>query len=270
MITSVQNPRLQWVRKLQAQTKVRRQDQAFVVEGVRLVEEALDASWQVRLVLYTPDLSERGLALIERFRLTGVPTEQVSGPVMEAASDTQAPQGVLAVVAMRALPLLPTADFLLVADGLRDPGNLGTLLRTAAAAGVQGVLLPPGTVDPFSPKVMRSAMGAHFRLPVLSLEWSDIQEMLHPTGTGPRFQVFLADSAGDVAYTQPDFTRPTALIVGGEAEGAGELAQELADSRLHIPMPGNVESLNAAVAAAVLLFEVVRQRMIFQTRTNNP
>jgi TrmH family RNA methyltransferase len=262
MITSVQNPRVQWARKLQAQTKARRQERAFVVEGVRLVEEALDADWQPRLALYTPDLSERGLALVQRFQSLGVPAEQVSEGVMEAASDTQSPQGVLAVIALLALPLPPAADFLLVVDGLRDPGNLGTLLRTAAAAGVQGVLLPPGTVDPFSPKVVRSAMGAHFRLPVLSLDWVHIQELLHPSGAGQRFQVFLADSAGGTAYTQPDFTLPTALIVGGEAEGAGIPAQELADTCLHIPMPGKVESLNAAVAAAVLLFEVVRQRKL--------
>lgn len=262
MITSVQNPRIQSVRKLQAQAKARRQEQAFVVEGVRLVEEALEAGWQSHLVLYTSDLSERGLALVERFQQLGVPNEQVSSEVMETASDTQTPQGVLAVVAMRKLPLPAAVDFLLVADGLRDPGNLGTLLRTAAAAGVQGVLLPPGAVDPFSPKVVRSAMGAHFRLPVLCLEWESIREILHPPSMGPRFQVYVADSAGGVSYTQADFTRPTALIVGGEAEGAGMLAQELADARLHIPMPGKIESLNAAVAAAILIFEVLRQRML--------
>ena len=125
MIISVQNPRVQWVRKLQAQAKVRRQEQAFVVEGVRLVEEALDAGWQVRLVLYTHRLNERGFALVERFQRLGVPVESVSSEVMEAASDTQTPQGVLAVVGLRASSLPPAADFLLVVDGLRDPGNLG-------------------------------------------------------------------------------------------------------------------------------------------------
>lgn len=260
MITSVQNPRIQAVRRLQAQAKARRQEGAFVVEGVRLVEEALDAGWQINLVLYTAELSERGLALVERFTHLGIPVEQVSPGVMESASDTQAPQGVLALVKMQSLPIPSSVDFLLVADGLRDPGNMGTLLRTAAAAGVQGVLLPPGAVDPFSPKVIRSAMGAHFRLPVHSLDWPQIQEILHPSGTGRRFQVFLADSGGGVAYTQACFTQPTALILGSEAEGAGSEAKGLADSRLHIPMPGKMESLNAAVAAAVLLFEVVRQR----------
>lgn len=260
MITSVQNPRIQAVRRLQAQVKARREERAFVVEGVRLVEEALEAGWQVRQAFYTLDLSDRGQALVEQFLKNNVPIEQVSNSVMEAASDTRSPQGVLAVVGMDILELSPTADFLLVGDGLRDPGNLGTLLRTSAAAGAQGVLLTPGTVDPFSPKVVRAAMGAHFRLPVLTLDWASIQELLHPKGQGKRFQVFLADSAGGLVYTQADFTRPTALIVGGEAEGAGTPAQELADSLVHIPMPGKMESLNAAVAAAVLLFEVVRQR----------
>lgn len=260
MINSVHNPKIQLVRRLQAQSKDRRQEESFVVEGVRLVEEALQSKWEIRLVLYTETLSERGLALVDTFTARDIPAELVSPHVMQAAAHTDTPQGLLAVLALKSLPLPDAADFLLIPDGLRDPGNLGTLLRTAAAAGVQAVLLPPGSADPFAPKVLRSAMGAHFRLPILSMEWTKIQAYLKPSTPASAFTVYLADAKGELAYTQADFRTPAALLIGGEAAGTGSQAAQLADQRLHIPMPGGMESLNAAVAAAVLMFEVVRQR----------
>jgi TrmH family RNA methyltransferase len=170
------------------------------------------------------------------------------------------------VLALRPLPLPPAPNFALILDGVRDPGNLGTILRTAAAAGVQVVLLPPGSTDPYAPKVVRSAMGAHFRLPVHSLDWDMLRSYLNPPGPGLMPAVFLADAAGGQPYTQADLRRPLALVIGGEAAGAGAEMAALAQARLHIPMPGSadtnqpVESLNAAVAAAILMFEVVRQR----------
>ena len=259
MITSNHNPKIQWVRKLQNQAKTRREEGLFIVEGVRLVEEACQAGWQAGLVLYSPELSPRGLRLVEHFQAAGAPVDETAASVLAYASDTPAPQGILAVLAANPRPLPDRLDYVLIADGVRDPGNLGTLLRTAAAAGVQAVLLPPGAVDPWAPKVVRSAMGAHFRLPVLELGWEQIRSVLHPAD-GPRLQVFLADSGGGLAYHAADLRQPLALLIGGEAEGAGAQGAALADERIHIPMPGRVESLNAAVAAAVLMFEVARQR----------
>ena len=260
MITSVHNPKIQWVRRLQGHAKSRREDNAFIVEGVRLVEEALQANWETQLVLYTPELSPRGLALVEAFTERGASVEEVSRYVLEAAAGTEMPQGLLAVLSMHSLPLPAHLDFALIPDGVRDPGNLGTLLRTAAAAGVGAVLLPPGSADPYAPKVVRSAMGAHFRLPILSMQWEEIQALLKPHAPAVPFTLFLADARGELPYTQADFRPPTALLIGGEAEGAGSQAELLADVRVHIPMPGGAESLNAAVAASILMFEVVRQR----------
>ncbi len=260
MITSTHNPKVQRVRDLLAHSKARREQQAFVVEGVRLAEEALQSGWEAQLVLYTDDLSARGRAVMQGFASRGVNVEAVAPQVLKAASDTEAPQGLLAVVSLHPLPLPPDPDFVLVLDGLRDPGNLGTVLRTAAAARVQAVLLPPEAADPFAPKVVRSAMGAHFRLPIHSLDWAELRQYLRPAGQESQLRVSLADSSGGVPYTQADFRSPVALIVGGEAEGAGAEALSLADGRVHIPMPGQAESLNAAVAAAILMFEVVRQR----------
>jgi TrmH family RNA methyltransferase len=261
MITSARNPKIQQIRDLLNHPKARREMQAFVVEGVRLVEEALQSGWEAQWVLHTDDLPPRGQAVIQNFAAHGAVTEVISPQVLKAVSDTETPQGILAVLTMRSLPIPPVLDFILILDGLRDPGNMGTILRTAVAAGVQAVLLPRGATDPFAPKVIRSAMGAHFRIPVHILSWAEIQACVKPSGKGVPLVVYLADSSGGSTYTQADFRTPLALIVGGEAEGAGVEAQSLADARVHISMPGEAESLNAAIAAAILMFEVVRQRV---------
>jgi RNA methyltransferase, TrmH family len=257
LITSVRNPKIQWVRRLQSQRHLRQQEGLFVVEGVRLVEEALQAGWPAKLVLYTQNLSERGRSLLAGFEQRGSPVEETAAHVLASASDTRTQQGILAVLEQRQLDLPEAPTFVLVVDALRDPGNLGALLRTAAAAGVQALLLTPGTVDPFAPKVVRSAMGAHFRLPLRVVEWDDLDSLLPPG-----MHVFLADSTGGSVYTEVDFRTPLALIVGGEAEGASDQAGLRVQRRIHIPMTGQVESLNAAVATAVILFEVCRQRKL--------
>lgn len=256
MITSAQNSKIKLVRQLQAHTLARRETGLFVVEGVRLVEEVLAAGWPVEEVFYTEDLSERGRAIVAGFQARRVTVEAVTSQVLKSASDTQTPQGLLAL-AKRISSMLPEKpDFLFIPDGVRDPGNLGTMLRSAAGAGVQAVLLPPGTADAYAPKVVRAGMGAHFRLPIHELDWTAIEAYLHKSGV----HLYLADAQADHVYYQADFSDPLALVIGGEAEGAGQAAQRLADHRLKIPMAGQVESLNAAVAAAILMFEVARQR----------
>lgn len=258
MITSVHNPKIAAIRRLMTQPRMRHEERAFVVEGLRLVEEAQRSGWTARQVLFTERLDERGQALVREFSAVGVPVEQVSEAVMRSASETETPQGLLAVIEMRNLLLPHAPDFLLVLDGVRDPGNLGTILRTAAAAGVQGVLLPPGNADGWSPKVVRAGMGAHFHLPLLQGNWEETRQTIK--GTQVKLKVFLADAREGVAYNLADFRSPLAIIVGGEAAGAGDESASMADEKVHIPMPGGSESLNAAVAAGILLFEVVRQR----------
>jgi TrmH family RNA methyltransferase len=256
MITSLQNPKVQQVKMLLGRARRRREVEAFVVEGVRLVEEALMSGWGAHLVLYTQGLSANGQALVESYRNQAVQVEEVAPQVMEALSDTETPQGVLAVLPIRRLPVPERLDFALVLDEVRDPGNLGTILRTAAAAGVQVVYLPPGTADPYSPKVVRAGMGAHFRLPLLELPWKDIRLGFEKAG----LRVLAAAAGEGAGYSQVDLRSPLALVIGGEAQGAGSTARSLAEHFLQIPMPGGGESLNAAAAAAILLFEVVRQR----------
>jgi len=256
MITSHQNAKLKLVRALQGRPSERREAGAFLAEGVRLVEEAINSGWSFRFVLYGSQLSERGKSLVGRLEGGKVEVERVDDALLQSLSDTETTQGVLAVLDLPTLELsnLQSLHFILIPDQIRDPGNLGTLLRSAAAAGAQAALIPPETVDVFSPKVVRAGMGAHFRLPVISLGWDEIRARV--TGCA----VFLADAEGQTSCWGADFRQPLALIVGGEAEGASQSAQELADSRVNIPMPGKIDSLNAAVAGAILMFEVVRQR----------
>ncbi|MDQ3006863.1 MAG: RNA methyltransferase [Chloroflexota bacterium] len=253
MITSSQNTKIKLVRALLGRAKERREANAFVVEGVRLVEEAANRDWRFETALYDKSISERGNFLIERLRSRGVEVEEVSESVMKSLSETETPQGILAVLEIIQLPIPNYLNFVLIPDQIRDPGNLGTLLRTAAAAGVQAVLLAPETTDAFAPKVVRSGMGAHFRLPIHAMTWDEIRAQTNS------LQIFLADMDGQSCW-ETDLRQPLALVIGGEAEGASDEARKLAAHKISIPMSGNVESLNAGVAGSVLMFEVVRQR----------
>ncbi len=257
MITSSQNPKLKLVRALLGRPKERREEGAFVAEGVRLLEEAQAVEWPVRFVLYSDGLSSRGRALVDGFKTVGVDIEEVSSDLLQSLSETETSQGVLAVLNDHSQPIPERLDFLLIPDQIRDPGNLGTLIRSASAAGAQAVLIPPHTADAYAPKVVRAAMGAHFHLPVRSLTWEEIHEVISAAGLG----VYLADMKGETCW-EADLRQPLALIIGGEAEGASEEAQALASKRIAIPMPGQAESLNAGAAGSVLMYEVVRQRRL--------
>ncbi len=257
MITSNHNPKIKLVRALLGRARDRREAGAFVVEGVRLFEEAVDSSWPMRFVLFDESLSERGKLKVESLISQGVDVEEVSTSVMKAISETEAPQGILAVLESTQLPITNSLNFILIPDQIRDPGNLGTLLRSAAATGAQAVLIPPETTDAFAPKVLRSGMGAHFKLPIHSMSWDEIRNVIKSAG----LQVFVADMDGQSCW-EVDLRQPVALVIGNEAEGASESARGVANGKISIPMSGMMESLNAGVAGSVLMFEVVRQRIV--------
>jgi TrmH family RNA methyltransferase len=252
MITSTQNQRVKYIRSL-VRRRVRQREGRFSVEGTRLVDEVVRAGIRPALVFHTEAwaTTPAGQRLLPELKQADQGGWLVSEAVMAASADTQTPQGVLAVVPFVDLP--PRSGLILVLDRVRDPGNLGTILRSAEAAGVGQVLLAPGTVDAYNPKVVRGAMGAHFRLPVATLDWPAIGQRVAGRA------VWLADAAGEIAYEAVDWTQPAALIVGGEAAGAGKEAAALVTGRVSIPMTGGAESLNVAMAATVLLFEAARQ-----------
>jgi TrmH family RNA methyltransferase len=235
--------------------KERREAGMFVVEGVRLVEEAVKGGWRLETVLFDESLSDRGKSQVSSLKSKGVEVEEISTDLMKSLSETETPQGILAILKSSELPIPYHLNFILIPDQIRDPGNLGTLLRSAAATGVQAVLIPPETTDALAPKVLRAGMGAHFRIPIREMMWEEIQEVCKPAG----LQVLTADMDGKPCW-ETDLRQPLALIIGGEAEGASEEARKLATDKISIPMAGNIESLNAGVAGSVLMFEVVRQK----------
>ncbi len=255
MLTSPANEKIKRARAL-AQKKGRDAAGQFLLEGARLIHEALRAGQTPVLAFYERsafDADARVRALVVALQKQTREIYAVNASVMRALADTETPQGIAAVFPLPALRLPDAPRLTLVLDRIRDPGNLGTILRTAWAAHVNRVLLAPETADAFNPKVVRAGMGAHFHLPMAVASWSEIAARLQ---TLPR--VYLSDARGDLTYTRADWTPPLALIVSNEAEGASAAARQLATASLAIPMPGTAESLNAAVAAGILLFEFLR------------
>jgi RNA methyltransferase, TrmH family len=228
----------------------------MVLEGVRLVTEALAAGAKLQLALYAAEQLARtpdGLGLLEQLdgRAGCLPA---SPQVVAAAADTVTPQGVVGLVAWPELAARP--GLRLVLDGIQDPGNLGTLLRSAEAAGVGEVLCAQGVADAYSPKVVRAAMGAHFALPLrIDLSWEQLGMILADAPL-----VYAASATASMPYYAADWRQPAALIIGSEAHGVSEAGLALTTHHISIPMLGRAESLNAAVAGSVILFEALRQR----------
>ncbi|GAC1359607.1 MAG: RNA methyltransferase [Ktedonobacteraceae bacterium] len=271
IITSPANPRISKLQALHT-TRGRKKSGLFLMEGPHLLEALLNADLMPREVYYQPAMMQRtpeGTALLERLQRQASLAQliEVSERVIEAIGEVQTSQGVVSVLAMDVLDpqtlqtRRPPAQrpALLILDGLADPGNMGTILRTALAADVARVLLTPNCVDYYSPKVVRAAAGAHVALPVepeLSWEMIAARVLAHCAGV-PR--VLLAEAGGAHTYYEQDLTQPFALIIGNEAHGPSREAHTLTTVALSIPLANNVESLNAAMAAGIILYESVRQ-----------
>lgn len=255
VITSPSNEKIKHVRAL-LEKKGRDAAGQFALEGSRLIQEAVSAGLEPTLVLYERaafDTDARLRALVVGFQKQTREVFEVSASVLRAATDTRTPQGIVAVLPLPTVPVPAAPSLTLVLDRIRDPGNLGTILRTAWAADASAVLLAPETADAFNPKVVRAGMGAHFHVPLAAVSWDAIADRLQ---TNPR--VYLTDANGELVYSRADWSPPVALIVSNEAEGASDAARRLATATIAIPMRGAADSLNAAVAAGILLFEFRR------------
>jgi TrmH family RNA methyltransferase len=228
------------------------------IEGDHLVEEALRSG----MVLKTVFLSER--REVPKIVPRGVEVLRLAEDVFGSVVETQSPQGVAALmvppvsVLEDVLGVLGAAPLILIAVGLQDPGNLGTLVRSAEAFGATGVLTTPGTVSAWNQKALRASVGSVFRVPVVGGTVSEI-EGLRPRGVRLIAAVGLKD-AGVTTAQETDFTGACALMIGNEGSGLGAEWMEMCDARVTIPCPGDVESLNAAVAGSLLLYEASRQR----------
>ena len=252
VVSSNRNKRVRFVKALQTKARLRRGERKCVLEGDRLIADALASGGQPDLALYS--IENADYDVIARLQTTECDLIPVSEDVLRWASDTQQPAGILAVFAIP-LPRLPKlVNRVLILDAVREPGNLGAMLRTAAAAGVEIVILAPGCVDPYNSKVLRAGMGAHFRLPIVEAAWAEI------SGYCQELAVFGASAAAPQVYTSVDWRLPWALILGNEARGLSREAEHCADGGISIPMSADTESLNVASACAVILFEAQRQR----------
>jgi len=245
--------------KLLGKSLHRKKTGRVILEGKHLLQEALHAGIELETVLYTPAFlaSAGSRELVER--LGGTCCYQLSESIFNAIAQTESPQGVGAIAGIT--PSAPEFfwrsqnPFILVLDRIQDPGNLGTIVRTAAAAAVDGILLLPGTVDPTNPKALRASMGGLFYLPVISAgdfpEWLDVF-------AGREIILVAADPRGEVPYYDLDFGGAMALVIGNESRGVSASLLKRAAARANIPLTGKIASLNAAVAAALFIFE--RQR----------
>jgi RNA methyltransferase, TrmH family len=273
-ITSRHNPLVKRFRRVRAMGE----RQHVFLEGVRLIEDAINTGAHFESVAFTAELesSERGAALLDSLRRVQCRGALVSKQVMEAIADTQTPQGVAALVSRPYIELddlfSNSPDLLVIADELQDPGNLGTIIRTAEAAGANGLITTRYTVDPFNDKAIRASMGSALRLPVVTgasradiaarCRDHKIKIIASRAAPGPA-QGIIGDAARTERVklcTEVDMTVPIALIVGREATGIPESAQSEADEFVHIRMAKGVESLNVAAAVAILLYEAGRQR----------
>jgi TrmH family RNA methyltransferase len=225
----------------------------MVVEGFRLVRELLVSNVPVEVMICTEEflLTQRYQAL-NHFRK--VETIEVTASVFDKISATESPQGVLAVCHIPALSISAKKPLLyVIADQVRDPGNLGTMLRTAWAAGVTAILLLPGASDHTNPKVIRAGMGSHFHVPIIKGDWADVKSLINPT------TIWYAEASQGQLYDEVDWREDVTIVIGGEASGVTSKTRQIA-SPVHIPMHAETESLNAAIACGILLFEATRQR----------
>jgi len=258
MITSTSNMHVRTIRSLRDDRSLRRSERMFVLEGVRLVADLLTSGVAPVLALYDADQLMRtsaGQHLLAQLRVL-LHCHAASTAVVNAASDTTNPQGVVAVARWPDYATPPHPQLVVICDHIQDPGNLGTIISSCDAVGVDAIYCSVGCVDAFAPKTVRASMGSLMRVPIYTdKNWDEIaQAVAHCT-------VYGADSTPtSIPYTQVDWQGARALIVGNEAHGISQDGHDLAHAQVVIPMRPGIESLNAAMATSIILFEAQRQR----------
>lgn len=259
MITSISNTQVKQVCAYVQKAKERRKDSVFVVEGPKMFEEA--PVEQIHKVYVTQGFCDRHTSgrIHDKLKETGY--ELVSDDVLAKMSDTKTPQGVLCLVKW---PQYTLADLLTKKDGIfvvlediQDPGNLGTIIRTGEGAGIAGVIMTNNTVDIFNPKTIRATMGSVYRVPFVYVQ--DIAEAIAKLQDNG-IAVYAAHLKGERYYDAFDYTKGSAFLIGNEGNGLKEETAKLADTYVKIPMAGQVESLNAAIATTLFMYEAARQR----------
>lgn len=261
MIASTSNPKVKYLVNLKKKRKERDKENVFLVEGIRMFREV--PADKLKEVYVSESFYKKEKSLVDEIAgRSKLRVEILADNVFSHVSDTMTPQGILCVVEQMNYTLenvLANGEIphLMVLDNLQDPGNLGTIVRTAEGAGVTGIIMSRETVDIYNPKVIRSTMGSIYRMPFYYAEdlLSAILEMKKRN-----ISTYAAHLEGKNSYDEEDYKKPCAFFIGNEGNGLREKIAEAADIYIRIPMCGQVESLNAAIAACVLMFEAARQR----------
>jgi len=259
MISSISNQQIKNIAKLLKSSKMRREQGLFLVEGIKMFLEAKKLGLVERAYV-AEELYERWQGQEE---LEGIKYEVVSSKVFKEITDTMTPQGVIAAVSMRKRSveeMLQGSEVRLVfLENLRDPGNLGTIVRTAEGAGMTGIILSRESVDIYNPKVVRSTMGSIFRMPfVYAEDFLGAMKQAQETGV----HLYATHLAGKKYYDEVTYGPKVGVVIGNEANGITEKTAEQADCYIKIPMEGQVESLNAAVATSIMMYEIYRQKRL--------
>ncbi|MBQ4282305.1 MAG: RNA methyltransferase [Lachnospira sp.] len=258
MITSTSSSQVKHVLLLQKKAKARRESQEFVVEGVKMVSEA--PKDRVVKVYISETYDKNNSEFKNGLGISYDKIEIVSDSVFMHMSDTQTPQGVMAIIKMRTYNIEETLTdkaLIIGVENLQDPGNLGTIVRMGEGAGITGVVMSTNTVDIYNPKTIRSTMGSIYRVPFLYVDdFAKVMSDIQSQGAN----VYAAHLDGSMEYTEPDYTKKTVFLIGNEGNGLTDAAVKAASDLIKIPMEGEVESLNAAIACTVLTYEAMRQR----------
>lgn len=260
MLTSLQNEHVKHVVALHKR-RTRKEYGEFLIEGWRFVEEAIRREAEIRQIYVCPEKEKENWTSLQGIlQERKIPILEVDEKVLRKMSETEEPQGILAVIGINKLSWndleVNSKTVLLVVDGIQDPGNLGTILRTALAAGVQQVCLTTGTVDLYNPKVLRSTMGTLFSMKVLiDCSPEQVVEFAHAKG----LTILTGDIDGEPLY-ETEFSLPFALVVGNEGNGPSEVFRSPDLTRVTLPMSHEVESLNVAIATGIILYEIARRK----------
>lgn len=260
-ITSAQNPAVKFARSLE-RSSVRRKEHSYLAEGVRIVREALLNHIPASHIFYDPSLlqrTEEGSFLLSQVHGWAESVYEVDERILRAIADTETPAGIVVVLRRPVdsrIDDVVSSPFGVVLDGLGDPGNVGTIMRTAAATGPGYVVATPGTVDLYSPKVVRAGMGAHFGLRIVQdVGWDEIRNKFR------EISLIACDMSATNSVYDMSWPCPMALVVGSEAHGLSKEARDVVQSAVRIPMRPGVESLNASVAAAIVIYEARGRRI---------
>jgi TrmH family RNA methyltransferase len=254
-IESKENNLFKYTKKLK-ERKNRNKSSKYIIEGFRLVEEAFKAKVNIDYLIITEDALGKLEQYLSAYISDCIKIYKISDNLFRELIFTENPQGILAVINMNVRPLKVDGSFYLLCDKLQDPGNLGTIIRTSHAAGVQGIILTKGTVDIYNEKTIRSTMGSIFYIPI---HYDDDDLSLVKSLKEEGFKLVVTSLDTDKNFYDVDLKGKVLLTVGNEGNGVSNEVLGMADTRVKIPMPGNAESLNVAIAASVIMYEKVRQ-----------